>query len=497
MRGKQLVLTSAMKNQNSCHGMFRRPFAAFRVCVILLVWMNAAAVGQGADRLEWRYDTANGMRRIVVADGGEWQQLFPNGTTGTLIEQSRTEEYIELLNPDNRNVLRLYDDHGTVQKSQAGPFRRFTDGKWSAVTSPPMSNTKNECDFKIRIVYFVPNDRRPTQDYEGKIRAVMSLAAEIMTNDLRSKGYVTDGPPFEMQDGQMVVHLLRGELSAKEYNQNGQWKSSQHGKMIFDEVGRRSFPANEFMTLVFAETYEESASPRLWPGHIALASANPPNGGIGVFSAWILRDEFATSDPLLLRRRFFDDSQHSSRHSLDRRQGGNARSDFLEDGVGGALHELSHLFGLTHHGGSESTHIMAQGFRNLRWNVGIHSNPTLQARYSDENAAMLMASRYLNVEVDRSDARKPEVKLILESSGGQVKAKVRATDDKNLNLVALVVVTESRGRQLIAMSKVNGVTHELQSDIPRSVFGDTIEAVQVIAVDSGGNHGKVTRTLPN
>ena len=166
---------------------------------------------------------------------GRWLLHFPNGTTAEMVETGRTPVYVQLQNSDNKNVLRLFAGHGSIQKSGAGPFRRFTEGNW--VASQP--SAADDTDYKIRVVYFVPSDREPTRNYEGKIQVILELIAQIMTGDLKSKGYETDGPPFFKRDGKIVVDLLRGEKKSLEYNQGAAWRSSAHGGAIFDEVDRR------------------------------------------------------------------------------------------------------------------------------------------------------------------------------------------------------------------------------------------------------------------
>jgi hypothetical protein len=322
---------------------------------------------------------------------------------------------------------------------------------------------------------------------------IADLMEEVVANDLRAKGLKTIGPRFHRSEGQIVVDLIRGQRGSRIYNQNGAWKSNAHADAIFSEVDHLRGNSRQRMTLIFAETYELGEAPLLWPGHIALAIAKPPLGGIAVFSAWILRDEFASPDPRVLRQRFFDPTPIPGRTALGNRVANSPRSDFMEDGVGGAIHELAHLFGLTHHSRGRPNHIMAQGFRNLRWNVGVRSNPRLAATFSDENAAILMTSRFINEAVDRSDQRPPEVELDVRRVGKQLQVTVRCRDETQLARLTLVDVTAASGRELLVSGPLTGQQQMVRTALDSSKLGGVASSLQAIVIDGGGNFAKVAK----
>ena len=74
-------------------------------------------------------------------------------------------------------------------------------------------------DWKVRLAYFVPTDRRPLDDYARRIRVVMELVNDIYRADLTAKGYHTDGLRFETDSrGEPVVHLIHASKPATYYN---------------------------------------------------------------------------------------------------------------------------------------------------------------------------------------------------------------------------------------------------------------------------------------
>lgn len=138
---------------------------------------------------------------------------------------------------------------------------------------------------------------------------MVALVSEVFDRDLRSKGHRSGGPKFEEQDGEVVVHLMKGERSAREYNDVSVWNSPTHFSAIKDEVNRRMFPIQDHIVMVFAETYEDGPADRVWPGHIAKAVALPARGGIAVFSAWMRQYTLITSGldwPIARRDRIYN-----------------------------------------------------------------------------------------------------------------------------------------------------------------------------------------------
>lgn len=452
----------------------------------------SAGVAQES-RSIWAYETPKGTRKFEYIDGKEWQLRFPNDATTAIEERLRNDKFIEVRNPDNGNVLRLFADRAMIRGGKERGFRKLADGKW-LTTEPTSEGAFGPTDYKIRIIYFVPDDRQPTASYETKINLIMRLNAEIMTRELRAKGFKTDGPQFEEQeDGRIKVHLVKGEQPARFYNKLPA-KTPDHPASIFKEVDRRFGSEKTHNVFIFAETYEEGPAEKVWRGHTAVAAARPPNAGIAVFSAWILKDEFCPLDDQALRAAFFDERLYQGRRAIGHRGPNSPRADFLEDGIGGALHELAHTFGVTHQR-EPNNNIMAQGFRSLRWNVGLKRNPREQAVISPENAAFMMTSRYLNPRVDRTDNNQPTLKLELSVKGKNLMATIQADDDKELRLACIVEVTERAGRQLLQARKLSKPAETAVFRISRNNVTSDTPILQAIVVDAGGNMNQVTQQL--
>lgn len=448
---------------------------------------------QDSERTVWAWETPKGIRQFEHVEDNKWLLRFPNDATTEIEEQTRNDKFIQLQNPSNSNVIRLFADRAMNRGKGKSEFRKMADGKW--LTPDPEFGPFGPVDYKIRTVYFVPSDRQPTANYQRKIDLITKLNAEIMTRELRAKGYKTDGPQFETtDDGQVKVHLVTGEQPCRFYNKLP-GKTPEHPQSIFREIDRRFESQETHNVFIFAETYEDGPAEQVWPGHTAVAAARPPNAGIAVFSAWILRDELCPTDNKALRAAFFDERPYIGRKAIGHRGPNSPRADFMEDGIGGALHELAHTFGVTHQK-KPKNNVMAQGFRSLRWNVGLKRNAREQAVFSPENAALMMASRFLNPEVDRSDDSQPKVTLQLSVQGRNLVATIDAEDDQKLRYASIVEVTENAGRQLLQARNLKKQSDRITFQITRDQVTSDRPKLQAIVVDSGGNMNRVTQT-PN
>ncbi len=108
---------------------------------------------------------------------------------------------------------------------------------------------------------------------------------------------------------------------------------------------------------------------------------------------------------------------------------------------------------------------------------------------------MLMTSRYLNPEVDRTDNVRPKANVTLENKGTSIMVTVAASDDKQLSLLSMVEVTERDGRQLIEARRLSGTSATVRFRITPSSVTSRDPKLQFILVDGGGNHQKVSRSL--
>jgi hypothetical protein len=287
---------------------------------------------------------------------------------------------------------------------------------------------------KVRLVYFIPKDRRPTADYAEKIAVLMTFVNDLYVRDLRSKDYGAVGLDFEFQGGKPLVGLVSGKESAAEYNGEPNYDVHRQWKRILPEVEAALGKAGENLYVIFVETYSDGPVKFEWAGGLALGARFSSNGGVGMFSAWVLRDEFCATTIEGQLKYLADNTPIAGRTALHRMKPDSPRFEFIEDGFGAVAHELGHAFGLTHDRRADDVDIMGNGFRNLRNNYVAAPGP--KAGFLMESARMLRWSRFIAPDVDLSDNQPPAARIEhptkLRAGATTILLGGDLTDDKNL-----------------------------------------------------------------
>ena len=287
---------------------------------------------------------------------------------------------------------------------------------------------------KVRLVYFVPKDRRPTANYAEKIAVLMTFVNDLYVRDLRSKGYGEVGLDFEFQRSRPLVRLVSGKDSAREYSGEPDYDVHRQWKRILPEVEAALGKAGENLYVIFVETYSDGPTKFEWAGGLSLGARFSSNGGVGMFSAWVLRDEFCATTIEGQMKYLADETPIPGRTALHRMKPDSPRFEFIEDGFGAVAHELGHAFGLPHDRRADDVDIMGNGFRNLLNNF--LGTPGPKAAFLAENARMLRWSRFMAPDVDLSDSEPPVARIThptkLRAGATTILLGGDLTDDKNL-----------------------------------------------------------------
>jgi hypothetical protein len=340
---------------------------------------------------------------------------------------------------------------------------------------------------RIRIGYFVPSDRQPVANYEQKIRVVMGFVAELYRTDLQGKGFKTEGLTFEGSNGQPTVKLIRGHRSATYYNNAPAYEANEQWRRLNPEIRTGLGNPQRQVIIVFAETHDEGPAPHLWPGVMARGAYNNADGGLAIYTAHILKDGFCALTMEAQKRIFLDETPVQGRRAFGEPPN-SARGKFAEHGIGAVAHELGHALGLPHDHREDAADIMGNGFRNLRWNFS-NPPPPRRIRFSDENARLLMASRYLAMDLNRGDNQVATVNARLTIKGGAIVISVDASDDTGLRAVVFV---DSKAGTVVGGRKLNGRKQTLEHVLPASVVKNGDASVMVIVADDGGNQKRLT-----
>ena len=287
---------------------------------------------------------------------------------------------------------------------------------------------------KVRLIYFVPKDRRPTADYADKIAVLMAFVNDLYVRDLRSKGYASVGLDFEFKDGKPLVRLVSGKDSAADYSGEPHFDAHRQWSRVLPEVEAALGKAAESLYVIFVETYSDGPTKFEWAGGLALGARFSSDGGVGMFSAWVLRDEFCATSIDGQLKYLADETPITGRTALHRMKPDSPRFEFIEDGFGAVAHELGHAFGLPHDRRADDVDIMGNGFRHLRNNY--LGTPGPKAAFMMENARMLRWSRFIAPDVDLSDSEPPVARIThptkLRAGATTILLEGDLTDDKGL-----------------------------------------------------------------
>jgi hypothetical protein len=449
--------------------------------------LATAQDGDGPNaRKAWRYQGVGGVNTVLNVDRKQWIIYRGDGQTYLYREERRTPDYVELRGPTTKLWFRLGAAAGFLRKSPDEPWKPWTKGQW--IKAPPLTDFDKfgPTDYRLRLVYFIPTDRQPASNYERKIAVVMSLVAELFEKDLKAKGNAKAGLALEVANDAPVVHLVRGQQAASYYNNAPRYDPVEQFTRIGRELLDTQGDPQRHLLVVFAETYDEGPAEEVWNGHLARGTANPPDGGLAIYSTWLLKDDFCALSVPEQRKLLLDATPISGRKAIGSTRANSPRFEFIEDAVGAVAHELGHALGLPHDYREPNVDIMGNGFRNIRWNFT--SRPAGEpARFSADNGRLLMASRYINPQLNRNDYDPPVIDVSLKQASDR-EATVRVTAQDQFGLRAVVFYDRASKRSsVVAGQALRGKEASFEQKVQLSAVNANEIEIEVFVADDGGN----------
>jgi hypothetical protein len=463
-----------------------------RLLAVLLL-LGCLTSANGADRAEdrnaWLYKDSGRDGWFKKEAGKRWLETTADGGQHEFDEVARTAKYVELFDRSRTMWVRLFADHFEWRQGKKPDWYRLHDGRWVKASDLPAPAKR---EYRIRLAYFVPTDRKPTPDYEKKIRVVMRIVAEIYRQDFESRDIRSKGLRFEMRDGQPVVHLIKGRRTAAFYNHAPKYDPGNQWKHIIPEIPASVGVPGKNVIIVFTETYDSGPAPFEWPGGVALGGRFSTEGGVGLFSAWILRPEFCATTFERQKKLLFDTTPIKGRTALGHGRPNSPRFEFVEDGFGAVAHELGHALGLPHDNRQDHLYIMGNGFRHLRWNFTPKPDRARRARFSDDNARILYSSRYLASDLVLTDLLPPsvEVKLVGPLMPGATTVKASVTASDNVGLRAMLFFSPAQD-SVVGGRALAGKTQSFEQTLTVRPLKPGPFRLEAFVTDAGGNLTRV------
>lgn len=299
----------------------------------------------------------------------------------------------------------------------------------------------------VRCAYLIPADRPPQLEAVPNLSRMLLQWQAWYRDEMDRNGFGPKTFCLEMAEDGITpkIHLLRLEQSASDLRAPDQWSQ------VIAAATQEGLPlwASGQVWLIFPETHEMLPDGSILGGvYLGSGGGSGEDGGIAMVDGTAL----ARMKPgCLTDDRSYDGLVWPEIGPYPMRTSrtfpwfeGNTVGSVSASAQGGALHELSHGFGLWHDSRNDRNfdgNLMYNGCRGWGGNLHPAQYPNDHARLSHAAAMALNVSRYFNADRTFTDPTRPSVNINLTTVptvvSGQARIRFSASDNSDLALALL------------------------------------------------------------
>jgi len=206
----------------------------------------------------------------------------------------------------------------------------------TALLAQEIKPTPNPDRPVVRVVYFVPTDRKSEPDCRARLDRVMTDVQDFYRRGMEQNGY---GPmTFELDrdpQGALRIYPIRAKGPMRDYDRHDPHAADKVRQEVKEALAKRGLDMDRETIVIFQLLLE-------WQGD-KMVEIGPFVGGGGPRGGWCLVFDDARLDPRLLTSRKpcgYGPPHWSPRYC--------SLGQFNSQYIGGVAHELGHAFGLPH-----------------------------------------------------------------------------------------------------------------------------------------------------